>query len=129
MLYRLLADTVVIFHLLFILYALFGSLLYFYRHGLIWLHLPAGIWIGIVEINHWICPLTPLENYLRYQGGEAGYSEGFVEHYLIPIIYPADLTPEFQTILGVLALSVNTLFYAIIIYHYIKYKRQTKHRL
>jgi len=126
MLFRLLADIVVIIHGLFIIYALLGSLWYFYRRYLIWLHIPAAIWIGIVEINHWICPLTPLENYLRFRGNEAGYKGGFVEHYILPVIYPVDLTPEFQVILGGLAFSLNALLYTIIIYHYIKHRRQTQ---
>ena len=92
MVYRLLADSIVILHFLFIVFALLGGFLFFWRKWTILLHLPTAIWICVIEFGGWICPLTPLENRLRLAGGAAGYKGEFVEHYLIPIIYPPDLT-------------------------------------
>jgi hypothetical protein len=112
MIYRLLADTVVLIHLLFILFVLFGGLLALWRGWMMWLHLPALGWGLIVEFAHMICPLTPLENRFRFQGGEQGYSEGFIEHYIEPIIYPPGLTPGVQVVFGVFLLLVNIAAYS-----------------
>ena len=115
MVYRLLADSIVILHFLFIVFALFGGFLFFWRKWTILLHLPTAIWICVIEFRGWICPLTPLENRLRLAGGAAGYKGGFVEHYLIPIIYPPGLTREIQLILGGLAMGVNLAVYFFVI--------------
>ncbi|MCV6605114.1 MAG: DUF2784 domain-containing protein, partial [Porticoccaceae bacterium] len=114
MIYSLLADLVVVIHLLFIPFAVFGALLVLRWRWLLWLHLPAITWVIVLELNSLICPLTPLENHLRHAAGEAGYSGGFIEHYLIPIIYPAGLTPAIQWTLGISALSLNLLLYGLI---------------
>lgn len=114
--YRLLADLVVVFHLLFILFGLFGGLLGLWRKWLLLLHLPAAAWIAMIEFTGWICPLTPLENRLRNAGGEASYHGGFIEHYLIPVIYPPGLTPQIQTLLGLLAVAINIMIYAYVLY-------------
>jgi len=105
------ADAVVVFHLLFILFALLGGLLVWRWRSLVWLHVPAAMWGVLVELMHWPCPLTPLEQSLRQAAGQAGYSGGFVEHYLLPIIYPAGLTPQIQIGLGLFVLLLNTLIY------------------
>ena len=115
MLYRLLADFLVILHLLFILFGLLGGLLFFWRRWTILLHLPSAIWISVIEFQGWICPLTPLENRLRLAGGAAGYEGGFVEQYLIPIIYPPGLTRDIQLVLGGLAIGVNVAVYFFVI--------------
>ena len=115
MLYRLLADFLVILHLLFILFGLLGGLLFFWRRWTILLHLPSAIWISVIEFQGWICPLTPLENRLRLAGGAAGYRGGFVEQYLIPIIYPPGLTRDIQLVLGVLAIGLNVAVYFFVI--------------
>ncbi|HEX5056568.1 MAG TPA: DUF2784 domain-containing protein [Gammaproteobacteria bacterium] len=114
MIYRLLADIVVVIHLLFILFVLFGGLLGLWRARLLWLHLPAFAWGLIVEFAGLICPLTPLENRLRYLGGEQGYSGGFIEHYLEPMIYPPGLTPGIQVVLGIFILLVNIAAYSTV---------------
>src|SRR3990167_10903844 len=93
---RLAADAVLLLHLLFIAFALFGGLLVLRWRWLAWLHLPAVGWAVTVEALQLLCPLTPLENDLRHAVGQAGYSTGFIEHYLLPIIYPAGLTPVIQ---------------------------------
>lgn len=111
MLYRLLADAVVLLHLLFILLVLFGGLLILWRRRLIWLHLPVLAWGVGIELAGGICPLTPLEVQLRLAADQEGYSGGFVEHYLIPLIYPEPLTRSLQLGLGLLALGVNLAIY------------------
>ncbi|MGE8498722.1 MAG: DUF2784 domain-containing protein [Pseudomonas sp.] len=108
------ADAVLLIHLLFILFAVLGGLLLLRWSWLIWLHLPAAVWGVTVEVMHLQCPLTPLENSLRHTAGEAGYDGGFIEHYLVPIIYPAGLTPQIQLWLGAFVLIVNLLVYGVI---------------
>lgn len=114
MLWPAVAADVVVFHLLFILFALLGGLLVWRWHGLVWLHVPAAVW-GLVELMHWPCPLTPLEQSLRLAAGQAGYRGGFVEHYLLPIIYPAGFTPQIQVVLGLIVLLLNGLIYTAIL--------------
>jgi hypothetical protein len=104
---RLAADAVVLLHLVFIVFVLFGALPVLRWPRLALLHVPAASWGVAVELLHLYCPLTPLENRLRQAAGEAGYSSGFVEHYLIPLIYPAGLTPQIQLWLGALLLAIN----------------------
>lgn len=106
-----LADLVVLLHLAFILFVMLGGLLVLRRRRLMWLHLPVVAWGAAIEFVGWVCPLTPLENRLRAAAGEAGYSGGFVEHYLIPLIYPEGLTRELQWLLGALVLLVNAAVY------------------
>lgn len=106
-----LADLVVLLHLAVILFVVLGGLLVLRRRRLMWLHLPVVVWGAAIEFVGWVCPLTPLENRLRAAAGEAGYSGGFIEHYLIPLIYPEGLTRELQWLLGALVLLVNALVY------------------
>lgn len=106
------ANAVLLVHLLFIAFVLCGGLLVLRWHRLAWLHLPAAVWGVIVELMHWQCPLTPLENNLRQAARQAGYQGGFIEHYLIPLIYPAGLTPQIQLWLGAFVLLLNGLIYA-----------------
>ncbi|MGE7956227.1 DUF2784 domain-containing protein [Pseudomonas sp. NPDC089530] len=111
MLYRLTADTLVLLHLSFILFALLGGLLVLRWPRLAWLHLPAAAWGVTVEVFHLACPLTRWENLMRQRAGQQGYDDGFIEHYLIPLIYPAGLTPQIQLGLGALVLLINLLVY------------------
>ncbi len=112
--YRFFADVLVVVHFLFILFVVAGGMLILYRPRMAFLHLPAVIWGAAVELCGWICPLTPLENYFRRIAGDAGYSGGFIEHYLVPLIYTENLTAEIQYILGVLVIVVNLIFYFIL---------------
>ena len=100
MLLRLAADAVLVFHLAYIVFALLGGLLAIRWRWMVWLHLPAAGWGFFVEVTGRICPLTPLENMLREQAGSSGFSGGFVAHYLVPLIYPAGLTPDIQWLLA-----------------------------
>lgn len=111
MLARLAADTVVLAHLAFIVFALGGGLLVWRWPRLAWLHVPALIWAVVVQWLVLICPLTPLENALRRAAGGAGYRGGFVEHYLMPLLYPTGLTVDIQWLLGGVVLVVNALVY------------------
>ncbi|MEC3768191.1 MULTISPECIES: DUF2784 domain-containing protein [Cupriavidus] len=108
-----LADLVVIAHALFIVFVVAGGLLVLRWPRAAWVHLPAAVWGVLIEWGGWICPLTPLENSLRRAAGQAGYSGGFVERYLLPLIYPAGLTPAVQLWLGLVVLVVNVAIYAL----------------
>ena len=107
MLYNFLADLVVIIHFLFILFVLLGGFLALWKSGMAWCHIPAVLWAASIEFFGLICPLTPLENQLREWGGVVGYNTGFVEHYILPIIYPQALTRKAQINLGIIVVIVN----------------------
>jgi hypothetical protein len=109
---HLLADALVVLHLAFIAFAVAGGLLVLWRRWWAVLHLPAVAWSAWTEFTGTLCPLTPWEQSLRQRAGEAGYAEGFVEHYLVPLIYPAALTPRVQIALGIFVLLVNAAIYA-----------------
>ncbi len=110
--YALLADLVVALHLLFVLFAVAGGVLVWRYPRLAWLHLPALLWAVGIELSGGVCPLTPLENRLRAMAGEGGYTGGFVERYLMPVLYPAGLTREAQVVLGVGLAGLNAVVYA-----------------
>lgn len=112
---RLLADAVVVFHVLFIAFAVCGGLLVMRWRRLVWVHLPCVAWAVLVEIMSWPCPLTPLENHFRRRGGEAGYHGSFVEHYIMPVLYPEALTDEIQLLIGGFVFAVNVGAYAVIV--------------
>ena len=116
MTYRLLADLVLVLHAAFVAFALFGGLLVLLRPRLAWLHLPTLAWGVAVQWADWICPLTPLENHLRLLSGEAGFDGGFIEHYMMPLLYPDNLTLEVRYVLGAVLLAVNVIVYARLIF-------------
>lgn len=111
MFYRLGADLIVLLHLGFVLFVLLGGFLLVKWPRLLWLHLPAVVWGAFVEFSGWICPLTPLENWLRAQAGEATYAGDFIGRYLSSILYPNALTHELQVVLGTVVLVVNLAIY------------------
>jgi len=111
MLYRLSADLIVIVHLAFVLFVLLGGVLVLKWPRLVWLHLPAVVWGAFVEFSGWICPLTPLENWLRTQAGEATYTGDFIVQYLAGILYPAALTRAVQVVFGTAVIVVNLTAY------------------
>lgn len=120
--YRLAADLTLVLHLSFIIFVLFGGLLALRKRFWLWVHLPAMLWGLWVEWAGWLCPLTPLENYFRRLASGQEYSESFVEHYLVPLIYPDQLTVSQQWVLGAVALGIN-----IVIYLYV-FRRRNKPR-
>ena len=109
--YSLLADLALIVHLAFVVFVLCGGLLVLRWRRIAWLHLPAVVWGAFVEFSGWICPLTPLENWLREQGGESVYHSDFIAQYLLPVLYPGDLTRDLQLLLGTGVVVLNTVMY------------------
>ena len=112
MLFQALADLVVLVHLAFIVFVVLGRALTLRWRRIAWVHIPAVLWSALLELCGWICPLTPLENWLRRAGGASGYAGGFVEQYVVPIVYPAALTRETRVALGLLVCVVNAAIYA-----------------
>lgn len=111
MIFRLLADLVMLLHFGFILFAVLGALLLPRWPRLIWLHLPTVAWAMAIELYGGTCPLTPLENYLQNLGGEAGYNESFIEHYIGSVIYPGEITTSIKIMLGLGVLIINICLY------------------
>jgi Protein of Unknown function (DUF2784) len=109
--YRILADITVGLHLLFVCFVVAGGLLVLRWPRLAWVHIPAAIWGALIEFAGWVCPLTPLEQTLRNAAGEAGYRGGFIEHYLLPVLYPGGLTRGIQIGLGMAVVVLNVLVY------------------
>ena len=109
------ADLVVLFHLGFILFVVTGGFLVLRWGKVAWLHIPCVLWGAWIEITGWVCPLTPLENGLRIAAGSARYSGGFVEHYIIPLVYPAELTRRTQLALGVGVIALNLCIYGLVV--------------
>lgn len=109
--YGRLAELVVVLHFCFVLFVLFGGVLALRWPRVLWMHLPAAAWGALISFAGWVCPLTPLEKWLRRQGGAAGYEGGFVEHYILPVLYPRALTHEVQIALGVIVILLNVLIY------------------
>lgn len=115
MIYGLLADLLVLAHLAFVVFVVIGGLAALRWPKVAWAHLPAAGWGALIELTGWVCPLTPLENRFRGMAGEAGYPGGFVEHYILPILYPGALTREIQVALGVAVVVVNVAVYAVVL--------------
>ena len=115
MIFRLLADLVVLCHALFVAFVVLGGFLAWRWRWVAWAHVPAALWGVAIEYAGWICPLTPLENSFRTRAGQEGYSGGFIEHYIIPLLYPAGLTPLRQLVLGSFALAVNLVAYGVLV--------------
>lgn len=115
MAYRVLADLVVGMHALFVAFVVLGGLLALRWPWIAAAHLPAAVWGALIELRGWVCPLTPLEKSLRAAAGDAGYQGGFIEHYLLPVLYPAGLTRDVQLTLGSLVIAVNVVIYGIVL--------------
>ena len=124
MLFALGADFLVLVHLGFIVFVLLGGFMLLKWRWLIFVHLPALIWAVLLEFQGWICPLTPVEQTLRQMGGQQGYEGGFIQHYILPVIYPPALQQDIQFILGVLLILIN-----VIIYLWVLLKRDRKSHL
>ena len=112
--YALLADLVLVLHATFIVFVVLGGLLVLWRCKIAWIHIPAAVWGVLIEFQGWVCPLTYLENDLRQAAGGRGYAGDFIGHYLMPLVYPAALTPKIQVLLGLAALLVNVVVYALV---------------
>ena len=114
MVYKLLADFVLLLHLAFIIFVIFGGLLALKNVKWAWVHVPAAVWGGLVEFAGWICPLTPLENWLYLRAGAGTYQERFIAHYLLPLIYPTELTRNVQIILGAGVVLISVIVYSLV---------------
>lgn len=102
-------------HGAFVLFVVFGGFLVLWKTRLAWVHIPAALWGAYVEFAGKICPLTPLENHFRRLAGQRGYAEGFIEHYLIPLMYPEGLTRDIQLMLGLVVLAINLIAYGLVV--------------
>ena len=109
--YSWLADLILCIHVSFVLFVVIGGLLMLRWQWVAWLHLPAAAWGAFVEFTGWICPLTPLENWLRAQGSEISSRSDFIAQYLLPVLYPGDLTQDIQLLLGAGVVVLNTAMY------------------
>jgi hypothetical protein len=112
--YELAANLTLIVHFTFILFVVFGALLFFVATKIIFIHFPALIWGSYIELTNSICPLTYLENWFLHKANLTTYSEGFIQNYLVPIVYPVSLTKDLQIYLGIALIVINIVFYAFI---------------
>ena len=117
MLFRAAADLVLVLHLVFVLFVIFGGLLALRWPRVAWLHVPVAIYGAVIEFVGFVCPLTPLENAFRRAGGEAGYVGGFIDHYIAATLYPSGLTRTIQLWLGLGVLALNGIVYWIYFRH------------
>jgi len=113
--YRFIADLTLLVHLAFIVFVVAGAVVVLRYPRLAWLHLPAATWGAYIEIAGRVCPLTYLENHLRLAAGQQGYADSFIEHYLVPLIYPAGLTHDLQLWLAAIVIVVNVLLYGYLL--------------
>jgi len=111
--YAVAADATVLLHAAFVVFVVGGAALLWRWPRVAWLHLPAAAWGAWIEASGGVCPLTPLENALRARAGQSGYGGGFVEHYVVPILYPDALTRELQWALAAGVVAVNALLYGL----------------
>jgi hypothetical protein len=114
LLYAVLANLTVVGHLAFVAFVVLGGLLALRWPRVVWIHLPCAAWGALVEVAGWICPLTPLEQTFRERAGEGTYGTSFLEHYLIPLLYPGALTREIQLGLGAGVVVLNAVIYAVV---------------
>ena len=112
--YEFFANLTLIAHLIFILFVIFGGLLFFIFSKIIYIHFPALLWGIYIELTNTICPLTYLENWFLYQAGLTTYSNNFINNYLFPIIYPEGLTTDIQTYIGITLIVINIFIYGLI---------------
>ena len=112
--YEIVANLTLIIHFAFILFVIFGALLFFASVKIIFIHVPALIWGSYIELTNSICPLTYLENWFLHKANLTTYSEGFIQNYLIPIVYPMNLTKDLQIYLGITLIVINIIIYAFI---------------
>ena len=113
MAYRAAADAILVSHLAFVLFVVFGALLLLRWPRLAWLHIPAVVWAAFIEFSGMICPLTPLEVALRQRAGQAGYGGGFIDHYVVSLLYPEGLTQNTQAMLGAVVVAINAAIYIV----------------
>ena len=116
--YRILADLVLVVHLAFVVFAVLGGLTVLKWPRLAWLHVPMVLWAALVEFAGWLCPLTPLEHWLRVQAGMSPEKVSLVEQYLLPLLYPSPYTRGVQIFLGAVVVAVNGIIYCRVVWRY-----------
>ncbi len=122
---RFLADTILLLHFVFVLFAIFGGVAVLYKRRAAWLHIPVVLWSSLVNLAGWTCPLTPLENFFRAAAGQAGYEGGFIIHYIEPLVYPSGMPRNFELIAGVSVLVGNLAVYAALFYWQRRHRRDS----
>ena len=125
---RVAADAVVTLHLAFIIFVVLGALLVVRWKWIAWAHIPAVIWGAAVEFTGAVCPLTPLEQHLRAIAGDQGYAGGFLEHYVVALIYPTGLTAVMQQAIGVFVMAINAAIYGLVLYRGLRRQSMGRHR-
>jgi hypothetical protein len=120
----MLADLVVVGHFAFVLFVIFGGFFVPWSKCVAWIHVPCVLWAILIELAGWICPLTPLEIMLRRKGGALAYKSGFIEHYILPVLYPTVLTRRLQITLGFLVFAVNLGIYGWVLYRTWRHKNR-----
>ena len=118
--YELAANLILIVHFIFIIFVVFGALLFFVVKKIVFIHIPALIWGSYIELTHSICPLTYLENWFLNKANLTIYSEGFIQNYIVPIVYPTDLTKNLQIYLGITLIVINIIIYGLILNKLVK---------
>ena len=113
--YEIAANLTLFVHFAFILFVVFGALLFFVATKIIFIHIPTLIWGSYIELTHSICPLTYLENWFLHKANLTTYSEGFIQNYLVSIVYPVNLTKDLQIYLGIGLIVINMIYYGLII--------------
>ena len=126
---RWLADGVVLFHFAFVVFVVLGGFLVVRWGRLAWIHVPCAVWGFLIEVEGWICPLTYLENDLRRQAGQLGYPGGFIEHYLIPVLYPVGLTRDLQWVFAALVVAANAVAYGWVLLRWRRERRRAALKL
>jgi hypothetical protein len=121
--YKLLADLTAITHLAFVIFIILGGLFAFKWKRMAWVHIPAAVWGAMIEFYGWICPLTYMENYFREEAGIDTMSHGFVAHYIMPVLYPAELTKDLQIKLGIFVIVINLIIYSLVAYRHRRIKK------
>lgn len=125
MIFSALANSILVIHVAFVIFAVFGGLFVLYRRRWAWIHIPVVAWAALVEMAGWTCPLTPLENYFRYKGGHTPYDSDFIANYLLPVLYPAGLRRWHQVWLGLGVLAINLILYGWVLYR--RNRREPEH--
>ena len=118
--YELAANLILIVHFIFIIFVVFGALLFFVVKKIVFIHIPALIWGSYIELTHSICPLTYLEHWFLDKANLTIYSEGFIQNYIVPIVYPTDLTKNLQIYLGITLIVINIIIYGLILNKLVK---------
>jgi hypothetical protein len=121
---RIAADGVVLMHFAFVAFVVLGGLLALRAPRIAWVHVPATAWGAYAELTATVCPLTPLENTLRRRAGDAGYDGGFVEHWIMPLLYPVGLTPGHQRWLGAAVIAINAVVYGMLLWRLHRRRRR-----